>query len=365
MQWVKLGDYIEQCDERNSSNVFSENDVKGISTTKIFIATKANLEGVSLSSYKLVKQEEFAFVPDTSRRGDKISLSFNNLEKPCIVSSISCVFKIKNKEKLLPNYLYLWFCRQEFDRYARFNSWGSAREAFSYDDMCRIEIPLPSIEEQQKIVDIYNGLKNLKEQNLKLYQPLMDLCQSYLQELKKKYTLVELGGYIEQRREKNSDFSVKKLIGVGSNGFIQPKQTKDETNGHICYIVRNNNFVFAPPQIHKGAIDYYTQNELAKCSDAYSVFNINNNALNPHYLFIILKSKSFQQYATYYREGVREQFNYNNLCRYKIPLPPIEIQQAIVNIYNCAKNAKYISENANKLIDDICPALIRQVIGDN
>ena len=164
MKWVKLGDYIEPRDERNTDNVYGVDAVRGISTDKKFIETKANLDGVPLGSYKIVQTNDFAFVPDTSRRGDKMSLGFND-SKPCIVSSISCVFKISNIQELLPEYLYLWFCRSEFDRYARFNSWGSAREAFSFEDMKRVEIPLPPIEEQRQIVAVWKGLKEIKEQN--------------------------------------------------------------------------------------------------------------------------------------------------------------------------------------------------------
>lgn len=151
-KWVRLGDYITQCDERNTENKYGKDSVRGLAVSKGMIETKANLMGVSLTSYKLVKPMEFAYVPDTSRRGDKVSMGMNDTTSTFLVSSISCVFKVTDTEKLLPDYLYLLFCRPEFDRYARFNSWGSAREAFSYDEMCRVEIPLPSLADQQKVV---------------------------------------------------------------------------------------------------------------------------------------------------------------------------------------------------------------------
>ena len=150
-----IGPYIEPCDEKNGDLMYDDNAVRGLATSKQIITTKANLDGVSLTSYKLLKSKEFAFVADTSRRGEKMSLGFNQDGDTYIVSSISTVFKIKDESELLPDYLYLWFCRSEFDRYARFNSWGSAREAFSYDEMTRVEIPIPPIEIQQAIVDIY------------------------------------------------------------------------------------------------------------------------------------------------------------------------------------------------------------------
>ena len=127
---VPLGDYIEYCDERNTNELYGVSSVRGLATSKEMIDTKANMEGVSVTSYKIVKPGEIAFVPDTSRRGDKMSLGYNELDKSILVSSISCVIRCSSQNKLVPQFLYLWFCRPEFDRYARFNSWGSARESF-------------------------------------------------------------------------------------------------------------------------------------------------------------------------------------------------------------------------------------------
>lgn len=124
VKWVRLGDYIEQCDERNHSNKYGIEAIKGISTSKTFIDTKANLDGVPLQSYKLVAPRYFAYVPDTSRRGDKVALAFNDSSCTYLISSIYCVFKVSVLDKLSPEYLYLFFLRPEFDRYARYNSWG-------------------------------------------------------------------------------------------------------------------------------------------------------------------------------------------------------------------------------------------------
>lgn len=176
----EIGPYIEECNERNLEGKFAEQDVRGIATSKGLIETKANLDGVSLNSYKLVKPKEIAFVPDTSRRGDKMSLGLNDSDKTYIVSSISAVFNV-DKENILPNFLYLWFCRSEFDRYARFNSWGSAREAFSFEDMKRCKIPIPPIDVQRAIVNIYkcaNEAKQIAEEADRLSH---EVCQALLQ----------------------------------------------------------------------------------------------------------------------------------------------------------------------------------------
>ena len=148
-KWVRLGEYIEQSDKRNSDGALTETDVQGISTDKCFISTKANLDGVSVLSYKIVAPSEFAYVADTSRRGDKMALALNLSNKNILISSIYTVFRSIDKNVLLPEYLFLMLNRPEFDRYARFNSWGSARETFDWSEMERVQIPLPPPNVQQ------------------------------------------------------------------------------------------------------------------------------------------------------------------------------------------------------------------------
>ncbi len=154
----KIGNYIEQCDERNIEGKYGVDAVMGISTEKTFIETKANMNGVRLDSYKVVMKQTFAYVPDTSRRGDKMAIALNRDDKPLLVSSIYTTFRSKDTQKLLPDYLFMFFARPEFDRYARFNSWGSAREVFAMDDMNEVAIPIPDISIQQDIVSIHKCL---------------------------------------------------------------------------------------------------------------------------------------------------------------------------------------------------------------
>ena len=153
--YKKLGGYIRQVDKRNSDARLGEDNLYGISVTKEFIISHANLVGVTFDSYKVVTPRQFAYIPDTSRRGDKIAISLNTFGEDIIVSSICSVFEIIDENQLLPEYLMLWFMRPEFDRYARFMSNGSAREVFDWDCMCGVELPVPPIEEQRKIVHDY------------------------------------------------------------------------------------------------------------------------------------------------------------------------------------------------------------------
>lgn len=169
-----IGHYIEEVNQKNVGKL-KLNSVRGIATSKEFINTKANMDGVSLENYKIVEPGMIAFISDTSRRADKMSLALNQSCENYLVSSISTVIQTDNT-KLLPKYMYLFFCRTEFDRYARFHSWGSARETFSLDDMKEVRMPLPSIDVQNAIVGIYEAYTLRKEINEKLKAQIKDIC---------------------------------------------------------------------------------------------------------------------------------------------------------------------------------------------
>lgn len=171
---VAIGDYLVQSDRRNDIGL-SANAVRGLAVSKEMISTKADLNGVSLENYKVLPPRYIAYVNDTSRRGDKMSLGYNNTEESFLVSSISTVFGTK-QEYLLPEFLMLFICRAEFDRYARFHSWGSARETFEWDEMCDVRIPIPDIKIQHDIVNIFNAYKERKEINEKLKSQIKDIC---------------------------------------------------------------------------------------------------------------------------------------------------------------------------------------------
>ncbi len=172
----KLGTYISLSDRRNSDLQYGIEDVKGISIEKKFIETKANMEGVSLTPYAVVEPDEFAYVTVTSRNGERISLARNSSGQACICSSSYIVFRINDTKELLPEYLSMLFERREFDRYARFHSWGSARETFDWDEMCSVEIPVPDVTIQQDIVDIFKAYNTRKGIAETLKNQIQNIC---------------------------------------------------------------------------------------------------------------------------------------------------------------------------------------------
>jgi len=186
-----LGDFIQQSDERNSD--LKIDNLLGISVNKIFIPTKSKKERLNLSNYKVVRPRQFGYVSVTSRNGEKISIAILD-EEAGLISSTYTVFEVSNTEELLPEYLYLFFQRTEFDRYARFNSWGSARETFDWAEMCNVKLPIPDIKIQEAIVTIYHTLETRKRINEQLKASIKPLCpvlmRGVVEEIKKEVVVI-------------------------------------------------------------------------------------------------------------------------------------------------------------------------------
>lgn len=161
-----LGDFIRQVDVRNTDG--KEENLLGVSVQKMFIPSIANTVGTDFTKYKVVKRGQFTYIPDTSRRGDKIGIALLTDYDEGFVSNIYTVFEVKDENELLPEYLMLWFSRPEFDRYARFKSHGSVREIMDWDEMCKVELPVPSIEKQRSIVKAYNTITDRIELKRKI-----------------------------------------------------------------------------------------------------------------------------------------------------------------------------------------------------
>ncbi len=186
----RIGDYIELSEDKNESNEYNLDNVRGVSIEKRFIKTKADMKGVDLRAYYIVKPNEFAYVTVTSRNGGKISMAFNDTNETYICSSSYVVFRCRNENELLPRYLRIYFERSEFNRYARFNSWGSARETFDYSEMKEVRIPIPNINVQRAIADIFESYANRRAINERLKSQIKEICP------------ILIKGSIEEARER-------------------------------------------------------------------------------------------------------------------------------------------------------------------
>lgn len=184
-----LGDYIEPVDERNKD--LPINNLLGVSISKRFIPSIANIIGTDLSNYKIVRTGQFAYGPVTSRNAEKVSIAFLN-EDDCIISSSYSVFKATDIKQLNPQYLMLWFSRPEFDRYARYKSHGSVREIFDWDELCQVELPVPHIDKQKDIVKAYNIISDRIELKRKIND---NLCECLLRQ-SRQYNLLKFKQFL-------------------------------------------------------------------------------------------------------------------------------------------------------------------------
>lgn len=365
-EFVSLGNYIEECDERNGNGKYGINDVRGISIQKKLIDTKADMTGVSLSPYKVMKPREFCYVTVTSRNGGKISLAMNDEKQAFIVSSSYITFRSKDENLLLPEYLYMLLSRSEFDRYSRFNSWGSARETFDWSEMCRTKIPLPSITVQRELVGVYTGLKSLAEENEALLQPLSDACQAFIVDCKKKYPIVKLGEYIELSDKRNSgnEYGEESVRGISTNKeLIDTKANLAGVSLSSYKLIDPKEFVYVADTSRRGdkiALALNNSGQSFLVSSIYTTFR-SKEGLMPEFLFLLLTRSEFDRYARFNSWGsARETFDWNEMCRVEIPLPTVDDQQKVVDLYNCYEEAKCIAEQAREQLKTICPALVQK-----
>lgn len=176
----QLGQYIEMVSRTNSDLKYGIEDVRGCSNTKQMMQTRANLIGRTYEKFIVLRPQEFVFNRRTTRNGEKIGMAYNNTDREYIFTNDYVAFRVKQEylDKLLPDYLYMFFCRDEFDRYARYKSTGSATEFFNWEDMCAVTFEIPPMDFQQLVVNAYKVLNERIETKQKINDNLVSTLQS-------------------------------------------------------------------------------------------------------------------------------------------------------------------------------------------
>lgn len=243
--YKKIGQYIRQVDIRNTEG--REENLLGVSVQKQFIPSIANTVGTDFTKYKVVKKGQFTYIPDTSRRGDKIGIALLEDYDEGLVSNVYTVFEVIDKKQLLPEYLMLWFSRPEFDRYARYKSHGSVREIFDWDEMCNVELPVTSIEEQRKIVKAYQAITSRIELKKRINNNLEAIAQAIFQEqfashyvadeLPSGYSIVRLDSLCTVKGGKRLPAGCELLYTPTDHPYIRVRDV-----GNSRYVCLNNQF---------------------------------------------------------------------------------------------------------------------------
>lgn len=363
----RLGELIELCTEKNDALKFGIDKLRGISIKKAFIETKADMSGVSLKPYYLVHPNDFAYVTITSRNGEKVSIAHNTTKETFIVSSSYVVFCVKNEAMLLADYLFMMFNRPEFDRLARFNSWGSAREAFSWDDLCDLKVKLPAVSIQQKYVNLYNAMLANQKSYERGLEDLKLVCEAYIDTLRERTPLQKLGKYISLSDRRNSDlqYGIEDVKGISiEKKFIETKANMEGVSLAPYAVVEPDEFAYVTVTSRNGGRISLARNSSGQaciCSSSYVVFRINNTEeLLPEYLSMLFERCEFDRYARFHSWGsARETFDWDEMCSVEIPVPDIAIQQDIVDIFKAYNTRKGIAEKLKNQIQNICPILIK------
>lgn len=346
----KLGDLIEQRREKNNNyNV----PIRGVSRNG-FIEPKQKDADTSL--YNVFYKYDFVFNP---ARMELNSIALNTELEKGICSSLYEIFYIKEKSVILPEYLNLFLKRNEFARLCEFLGSGSAREYCRFQNISEIDILVPDIKIQKKYVAIYKAMKN----NLKVYKSNLEdlklVCNSYIEKLKKTYKSESIGSYITQINEKNNDGKIKLEQGINiEKEFITPQRSNSNLKSRV--IVRRGDFAYCTQLNNENVAIACRKGEDCVVSPVYDVFRIkNSNKILNEYLLLWLIRPEFGRYMYWLSEGTSYEFlKYENLCKVKIPIPPIEIQKSIIEIYNNYSNRKQIAVELKHKIDNICSVLI-------
>lgn len=353
----KIGNLISVIDERNDLGI---RDFYGININKEFMPTAANTEGLDETKYKVVRKNRFVYSGMQTGRDECIRISMYTKEKPIIVSPAYVTFEVSAVDKVIPLYFFMKFLTKEKDRYGAFCSDGSIRTNLDWDVFCDIEIDLPSISVQQKYVDIYNAMLSNQQSYERGLDDLKLVCDACIEELRRKLPCEKIGNFVRPYNVKNSDGEITLEQGINiEKKFITPQRSNDNfygrkivRTGHIAYCTQLNN--------ENVAIALRTGPDCI-VSGVYDVIEFNENCkIIPNYLMLWLVRSEFGRFVYWASQGTSYEFlTYDNLANYEIPVPSMEVQQSIANIYEVYLERRSINERLKEQTKDICPILIK------
>lgn len=359
---IKIGNLITDFNIKNTDNI--DYPFYGINIDKEFMPSAASTDSVDRSKYKIVKKGVFVFSGMQTGRDCCIRIAMYEKDDIVLVSPAYTTFTVTSPA-ILPEYLFMYFRSNEKDRYGAFLSDGSIRSNLDWDVFCDIEIELPSIEIQRKYVEIYKSIVENQAAYGTGLEDLKLICDGYIEDLRRKSACEAIKPYIEYCFEKNTSLLVKKVCGVESSGkYIYTRAKLQGVDISNYTIIKKGYIAYNPSRINLGSIALYRENELCVVSPMYEVFRVKEpKKLMPEYLMMWLSREEFYRYTWFYSAGsVRDTFNYNLMEEVQIPIPPIEIQQEIVDIYNAYILRKEINEQLKLQIKNICPVLIKGAV---
>lgn len=358
----KLGELIYEIKELNN---IDNTSFYGININKEFMPTIAKTDDVNGNKYKIVRKNRFVFSGMQTGRDECIRISMYDKDDIIIVSPAYITFEIKRKDLILAEYLFMFFLSKEKDRLGWFLSDSSIRANLDWDVFCDIEIDLPDISIQQKYVNIYNSMVA----NQKVYEKGLDdlklVCDAYIENLKKDYISIAIKDFIAPYNKKNSNGAIKLEQGINiKKEFITPQRVN--SNLYNRKIVKTGHFAYCTQLNNENVAIAYRTEEDCVVSSVYDVFEIiSKDKLIAEYLMLWLIRSEFGRFVYWAAEGSAYEFlNYDNLANYKIPIPPLEIQKSIADVYSVYLKRKEINNKLKEKIKEICPILIKGALDE-
>ncbi len=362
---VRLGDYIMRSTVNNHDLKYGYELIEGVTNEGKFTSPKGDLIDINLKPYKIVNNGAFVYNPSRLNIG---SIAYRT-EGLCIVSHLYVVFYLneKGKQKIVPEYLFMYFRREEFYREVTFRNFGSQRPEFNFYDMSDIVIPLPDISVQQKYVDIYKAMVANQQSYERGLEDLKLVCDGYIEDLRQDISCEPVGKYLELIETKNDDlqFGIESVRGVSiEKKFMETKADMKDVNLSPYLIIQPDEFAYVPVTSRNGGKISIALNDTEDtyiCSSSYTVFRSKDTEkLLPRYLMLYFSRSEFNRYARFNSWGsARETFTWDDLINVEIPIPDIKVQKAISDIYTVYIERQGINEKLKKQIKDICPILIR------
>lgn len=327
-----LGKHIRLVDYRNSEEVTST--VLGISIDKEFMPSVANVIGTDLSRYKLISKGLFACNPMHVGRDERLPIALYEKDNPAIVSPAYFMFEIIDHDILNEEYLMMWFRRPEFDRICWLHTDGSVRGGITWDDICRLELPIPPIEKQLEIVNSYKAITERIALKKKINDNLEATAQAYFDNLffscdDTDCTLADIALVNPSRPlSKGVEARCFDMSTLPTSGCIPTGDTTKPYNGGVRFINGDTLIARITPCLENGKAAYINilnEGEVAFGSTEYIVFASKDDIPSCFYYFLIRNSK-FVTFALQFMNGSsgRQRVSGEELASFPLMIPSKE-----------------------------------------
>ena len=360
----KLGQFIELKDVRNADLRYGEDRVRGVNTSKQMMPTKADLASRDLSKFQIVEPGWFVFNHRTSRNGSKFSIAYNDTGSDIICTEDYVVFCVSEygRRFIVPEWLYTFFNRPEFDRFVITNSWGSSTEFYNWEDICDVDMVLPPISIQQKYVDTYLALQSNQRSYARGLNDLKLAIDAIIDQFKHTEKRMPVGDLLEEVDVRNTDGTYDSAQGINITKQFMPSVAS--SSDLLRYkIVKKNQFAYSAMQTGRDEcirIALLHEDTPIIVSPAYSVLQKKTDSIMEEYIQMWFSRSESDRMGWFMSDAsIRANLELSRFFEIEIPVPSIEKQASLVNIYNAYILRRSINERLKAQLKDICPVLIQ------